>query len=99
MRSLCSRLIAFMAVSLLLFWIRLLFDDGGNAQPARRADRTPAAPAATLVDRLGQRCQLPAPGGGEGMPAAQGAAVDVHLGAVDGAQRCVQPQPFATVVG
>src|SRR5450830_2006935 len=88
-----------MAVSLLLFLIALLFDDGGDAQPARSTDRNQAASAAVFVNGLGQCRQLSPTGCGERVTTAEGAAVDVHLAAFDSTQRGIQAESLAAIIG
>src|SRR3954447_23463178 len=66
-----------------------LLQDGDDALAAGRTDADHAAPAAALVERLGQRGDDPPAGGGERMPGGQRAAVDVELLARDLAERLV----------
>src|SRR3954447_25839516 len=72
-----------------------LLEHGDDALAARRADAHDAAPAAALVQRLGEAADDAPARGGERVAGGEGAAVDVELVDIDLAERLVAAEALA----
>src|SRR3954453_1240494 len=76
----------------------LAFQDRDDALAPGRTDRDEAAPAAVLVQRLGERRDDATARGPERVAGGERRAVDVELRGGDRAERSVQAQPPAAEV-